>query len=80
MASAQVIFEAIPTATKVFRPKPVASANGKFATTPIRIVITPAINAVAAATRARFGASPPPMNLPSASFARPMISGFSATM
>ena len=80
IASAQVIFVAIPTATKVFKPRPVAIASGKLATTPMRIVITPAIRAVAAATSARFGASPPPIYLPSASFARPMISGFSATM
>ena len=80
MASAQVIFEAIPTATNVFKPNPVAMANGKLATTPINMVITPAISAVAAATNARLGASPPPIYFPSASLARPMMSGFSATI
>ena len=80
MASAQVILEAIPTATKVFKPRPVAIARGKLATTPIRIDMTPAINAVAAATSARFGTSPPPRNFPSPSFARPMISGLRATI
>ena len=80
MASAQVILEAIPTATNVFKPNPVAMANGKLATTPIKMVITPAMSAVAAATNARLGASPPPMYFPSASFAKPMMSGLSATM
>ena len=80
MASAHVICDAIPTATKVFKPSPVASASGKLATAPIRIDITPATRAVAAATSARLGASPPPRNFPSPSFAKPMISGFNATM
>ncbi|CAB4758864.1 unannotated protein [freshwater metagenome] len=80
IASAHDIFDAIPTATNVLRPRPVASASGKFPTTPIRIVSTPAINAVAAAIAARLGASPPPRNFPSASFDRPMINGLSATM
>ena len=80
MASAQVICEAIPTATKVFRPKPVAIASGYLPITPMRMVKTPAIRAVIAATSARFGASPPPMYFPSASLERPMISGLSATM
>ena len=80
IASAQVICDAIPTATKVFRPKPVAIANGYLPITPIRMVNTPAMSAVIAATSAKFGASPPPMNFPSASFERPMISGLSATM
>ena len=80
IASAHDICDAILTATNVFRPRPVASASGKFPTTPIRIVSTPAINAVAAAIAARFGASPPPRYFPSASFDRPMINGLSATM
>ena len=80
IASAHVIRDAIPTATNVLRPKPVASASGKFATTPIRIDMTPATSAVAAATNARLGASPPPRNLPSPSFANPIINGLSATM
>ena len=80
IASAHVIFEAIPTATKVLRPRPVASASGKFATKPMSMERTPATRAVAAAMSARFGASPPPRYLPSASFERPMISGLSATM
>ena len=81
IASAHVIFDAMPTATKVFSPSPVASAIGKFATRPIAIVNTPATSAVAAAIMARFGWLPsPPRNFPSASFARPMMSGLSATM
>ena len=79
IASCQVICEAIPTATKVLRPKPVASANGKLATTPIRIVKIPAMRAVTAAIFAKLGASPP-INLPVLSFERPMISGLRATM
>ncbi|CAB4807876.1 unannotated protein [freshwater metagenome] len=80
IASAHVICEAMPTATKVFNPRPVASASGKFATTPIRIVITPATSAVAAAISARLGASPPPRNFPSPSLANPIINGLSATI
>ena len=80
IASCQVILEAMATATKVFKPRPVANANGKLAITPIRIDRTPATRAVAAAIRARFGASPPPIYLPSASLVKPMIRGFSATM
>ena len=80
MASAQLICEAIENATNAFSPRPVASASGKLATTPIRIVSTPATRAVAAATSARFGVEPPPRKLPSASGTVPMISGFSTTM
>ncbi len=54
IASAQVIWLAIANATKALRPRPVASASGKLATTPIRIVITPATSAVPAAIAARF--------------------------
>ena len=70
MASAQLICDAMEKATKAFSPSPVASASGKLATTPIRIVSTPATRAVAAATIARFGAAPPPRKLPSASGTR----------
>jgi len=66
--------------TKALRPSPAASASGKLANTPIRMVSTPATSAVAAATKARFGASPPPRKWPSASFWVPMISGFSTMM
>ena len=81
IASAHVIREAIPIATNVLRPRPVASASGKLATEPIRMVSRPAISAVIAATRARFGCEPsPPRYLPSPSFARPMMRGLRATM
>ena len=56
MASAQVIWLAIENVTKALRPSPAARASGKLATTPMRIVITPATSAVAAATAAK---SPP---------------------
>src|SRR5215211_3163596 len=46
----------------------------------MRMVITPATRAVAAATRARFGALPPPRKRPVLSAWVPMISGFSTTM
>ena len=80
MASAQVICAAIENATNAFSPSPVASASGKLATTPIRIVITPATSAVPAAIIARLGADPPPRNFPSASLAKPRISGLSTMM
>ena len=41
----------IVTARNAFTPRPVAIANGERATTPIRMVITPATSAVTAATR-----------------------------
>ena len=52
MASAQVMpgSLAMPNATNALSPRPVASASGKFATTPMRMVMTPATSAVAAAT------------------------------
>ena len=71
--------DAIEIATKALSPRPVASASGKFATTPMRIVITPATSAVAAAIIGRSGAFPV-TNLPSASLAKPMISGLSTMM
>ena len=80
IASAQVIPDAIENATKALSPRPVASASGKLATTPIRIVSRPATSAVAAAIIARLGASPPPRNWPSASCAKPRMSGFSTMM
>ena len=64
MASAQVIWLAIENVTKALRPSPAARASGKLATTPIRIVITPATSAVAAATAAK---SPSASRLPSMS-------------
>ena len=57
IASAQVELCAIPTATNVFRPRPVASANGKFASAPISSVKRPAISAVIAAIAAIFAPS-----------------------
>ena len=80
IASAQVIWEAMEKATNAFRPRPVASASGKFATTPIRMVITPATSAVPAAIAARFPAESPPRKAPSSSWANPRIRGFSTTM
>ena len=52
MASAHVMpgSLAMPNVTNALSPSPVASASGKFATTPMRIVMTPATSAVAAAT------------------------------
>jgi len=63
IASAQVMSAAIVNATNAFRPSPAASASGKFATTPIRIVTAPATNAVAAATMTKACAwsEPPPI-------------------
>ena len=52
MASAQVIRGAISYATSALTPSPAASASGNRPTTPIRIVITPATSAVAAASAA----------------------------
>ena len=74
IASAQVIFGAISYATSALMPSPAASASGNRATTPIRIVITPATSAVAAATCGdrQLGAVP--------SALAPRISGFSTTM
>ena len=82
IASAQVIpgSLAMPNATKALSPSPVASARGKFATTPMRIVMTPATSAVTAATFGRSGADPPPRNAPVLSVWVPMISGLSTTM
>ena len=63
IACSQVEFLAMDTATKVFNPKPVASANGKLATAPISMVRMPATSAVPAATiMIAFVLSPPPMN------------------
>ncbi len=62
------------------RPREEDTAIGNFPTTPIRMVSTPEISEVAAATAARFGASPPPRKLPIESVEVPMISGFSTMM
>ena len=80
MASCHDIPDAIEKATNALSPRPVASASGKFATTPIRIVITPATSAVAAAISGRSGALPPPRNFPSASSTKPRMSGLSTMM
>ena len=50
IASGQVTCGAIVTATRVLMPRPVAIANGKLATRPKTIVMTPATSAVTAAT------------------------------
>ena len=78
-----------------FRPRPEAMPIGKRPMTPIRIVITPATTAVAAATMpidwltaaestmvcaASVNFGAPDIRLPSLSAAVPMISGFSARM
>ena len=62
------------TATSVLMPKPVAIPNGYFAITPNKMLITPAANAVAAATCGM------PSTTPSRSGLVPMISGLSSTM
>ena len=80
IACAQVAFLAIDTATNVFKPRPVASANGKLATAPMSIVKIPAISAVPAATMMiALVLSPPPMNSPAPSVVA-RISGFRATI
>ena len=53
IASAHVERVAIALATNALRPRPVASASGKLATAPIRIVSTPATSAVPAAITGR---------------------------
>ncbi len=50
ITAGHVIIGAKDTATSVLSPKPAAIANGKFATTPMRMVITPATRAVTAVT------------------------------
>src|SRR6266545_1240507 len=74
IASAQVICGAISKATIALTPSPAASASGNRAITPIRIVITPATCAVAAASWvwSRWPFTP--------SAALPRISGLSTTM
>ena len=71
---------AMEKATKALRPRPVASASGKLAKTPMKIVIRPATSAVPAAIAARFGAAPPPRNCPLASLTKPRMSGLRTTM
>ena len=82
IASAHVIWLAIANATNALSPSPVASASGKLATTPIRMVRTPATSAVptAMATSPLPGSASPPRKLPSMSGAKPRIRGFSTTM
>ena len=80
IACAQVAFFAIETATKVFKPRPVARARGKLAIAPMRIVRIPATSAVPAATiMIALVLSPPPMNCPAPSVVARM-SGLRATM
>ena len=82
IASAHVICDATANATNAFSPRPVASAIGKFATTPIMIVSTPATSAVHAAMVANPepGSVPPPRNLPSASATPLRMIGLSTMM
>lgn len=82
IASAHVICGsfATPKATKALSPRPVARASGKLATSPMRMVITPATSAVAAATSARLGLPPPPRKAPVESAWVPMMSGLSTMM
>ena len=76
MACAQVSpgVVAIVTARNALTPRPVATANGVLATTPIRIVMTPPIRAVMAATRST------PRVAPAESAPSPRIRGLSTTM
>lgn len=76
MACAQVSpgVVAIVTARNALTPRPVATANGVLATTPIRIVMTPPIRAVMAATRST------PRVAPVESAPSPRIRGLSTTM
>jgi len=82
IASGQVmpLRDAIENATTAFKPRPAASAIGNLATTPIRIVMTPATSAVAAATRGMDRFASPPMKPPLLSATVPMMSGLSTTM
>jgi hypothetical protein len=83
MASAQVMPGSAATekATTAFRPSPAASASGKFATTPMRMDMTPATSAVAAAIAARLPpVESPPRYWPVPSGTLPRMSGFSTTM
>ena len=82
IASLHVDWVAIATATNALSPSPVASASGKFATAPIRMVMTPATIAVAAAIVGRLDPSPgpPPRKLPSESGTKPRIKGLSTMM
>ncbi len=82
IASAHVICDATENATNALRPRPVASASGKFATTPMRIVRRPATSAVTAAIVAKPepGVEPPPRNLPSSSATPARMIGLSTTM
>ena len=50
MASAQVTWPTTLTARNELMPSPAANPNGRFATTPNRMVITPAVRPVTAAT------------------------------
>ena len=61
-------------ARKALMPRPADMAKGWLAMTPIRMVMTPEINAVAAATRAR------PSSEPLASAISPRTKGFRTTM
>ena len=66
--------EAMVVASSAFTPRPAAMAKGCLATTPMRMVMTPATSAVIAATCGT------PSMLPDASLPRPMMRGFSTTM
>lgn len=74
IASGQVIIGARVAATSALMPSPVAIANGRLATIPNRMVITPAASAVTAATCGT------PSTEPAPSAPVPRISGFSTMM
>ena len=93
IAWGQVILGATVKASSALRPRPAAMPIGNRPMTPIKIVITPATRAVAAATMviawstlapstapaaSRWGS--PPTRLPRLSGAVPMINGFNAMM
>ena len=82
IASPQVDWRAMELATKALRPRPVASASGKLATPPMRMVSRPATSAVPAAMAGMPlpGSLPPPRNAPVESGTKPRISGLSTMM
>ncbi len=58
IASAQVTWPTTLTARKELMPRPAARPNGRFATRPNRIVMTPAVSPVTAATWAPSSVAP----------------------
>jgi hypothetical protein len=80
IASAQAICGTIVYATNALRPRPAASASGKLATRPIRMLSTPATSAVAAATLTNAVSGSSPMTLPSMSRPPVRMIGLSTMM